>query len=213
MHSVVVRQLGLQDYLPVWKAMQSFTDSRGVDSLDEIWVLEHFPVFSLGRSAKDEVFDSGGISVVQSDRGGKVTYHGPGQLVVYTLFDLSRNKLGIRQLVSALEQVVVDFLAGFGVKAYADRQAPGVYVDGCKLASLGLRVRKGRCFHGLSVNVDMDLSPFKLISPCGLEGVSMTQVRDLGISLSMSEVCDALLDGLFRHFQYNVVPGSKLELL
>jgi lipoyl(octanoyl) transferase len=187
--SVQVTEPGLRDYVPVWRDMQSFTEQRDADSADQVWLLQHPPVFTLGMNGRREhLLEPGDIPVVEVDRGGQVTYHGPGQLVAYTLLDLRRRGLGIRRLVDVLEQSVVDWLGSHGVTARARREAPGVYVDGAKVAALGLRVRRGCSYHGLSLNVDMDLAPFARINPCGYEGLAVTQLRDLGIRLSVEEV-------------------------
>jgi lipoyl(octanoyl) transferase len=176
---LMVRHMGLRDYLPVWQAMRDFTDQRSVDTTDEIWLVEHPPVFTQGQAGKPEhVLARGDIPLVETDRGGQVTYHGPGQLVVYPLLDLRRLKLGVRDLVTQLEETTVAVLADYGVTAAARPDAPGVYVDGRKIASLGLRVRRGCSFHGLALNVDMDLAPFLRINPCGYNGLQMTQLSN-----------------------------------
>lgn len=178
---LVIRDLGLQDYTQVWQAMQHFTDQRGADTPDELWLLEHPGVFTQGQAGKAEhLLLPGDIPVVKVDRGGQVTYHGPGQLVVYVLIDLKRRNMGVRQLVTLLEQVLIELLANYQITATAKPDAPGVYVDGAKIASLGLRVRKGCTFHGLALNVDMDLTPFSRINPCGYAGMKMIQSKDLG---------------------------------
>ena len=175
-----MRQLGLQDYRPVWQSMTDFTNQRTPETPDELWLVEHPPVFTQGQAGKPEhLLLPGDIPVIQTDRGGQVTYHGPGQLVAYPLLDLRRLKLGVRDLVSAIEQTIVATLAVYGIEAYPKPDAPGVYVAGDKIASLGLRVRRGCSFHGLALNVDMDLEPFQRINPCGYEGLAMTQMRDL----------------------------------
>jgi len=175
-----VRVLGRRDYVSVWRAMQAFTENRDIDSGDELWLVEHPPVYTLGLNGKPEhVLDPGAIPVVAVDRGGQVTYHGPGQIVAYALLDLRRLGLGPRQLVMALEQAVIDILAGYGIEAASRREAPGVYVDGAKIAAVGLRVRRGCCYHGLSFNVAMDLEPFSRINPCGYPGMAVTQLADL----------------------------------
>lgn len=175
-----MRQLGLQDYRPVWQSMTDFTNQRTPETPDELWLVEHPPVFTQGQAGKPEhLLLPGDIPVIQTDRGGQVTYHGPGQLVAYPLLDLRRLKLGVRDLVSAIEQAIVATLAVYGIEAYPKPDAPGVYVAGDKIASLGLRVRRGCSFHGLALNVDMDLEPFQRINPCGYEGLAMTQMRDL----------------------------------
>jgi lipoyl(octanoyl) transferase len=177
---LIIRDLGQREYLPTWRAMQAFTDRRAADTADEIWLLEHPPVFTLGRAGKTEhLLNPGDIPVVHIDRGGQVTYHGPGQLVVYLLLDLKRLGLGIRPLVEHIENAVIALLADYGITARARREAPGVYVNDNKVAALGLRVRRGGCYHGLSLNVDMDLKPFERINPCGHPGLQVTQIRDL----------------------------------
>ncbi len=177
----IVRRLGLVEYQPTWRAMQRFTDERDASTPDEIWFLEHPPVFTLGMNASPtHVLAPGDIPVVQIDRGGQVTYHGPGQLVVYPLVDLRRAGLGVRDLVTALERSVIGLVAEFGIAAESRRNAPGVYVGGKKLASVGIRVRRGASYHGLALNVNLDLEPFRRINPCGHEGLEMTQLKDLG---------------------------------
>jgi lipoyl(octanoyl) transferase len=191
---MLVRHLGQVEYERTWREMQSFTDSRSADTPDEVWYLQHAPVFTLGRNGKPEhLLDTGEIPVIQVDRGGQVTYHGPGQLVVYPLLDLTRLQLGVQSLVRILEQTVIDLLAGHGVTATRRNKAPGVYVDDRKIAALGLRVRRGCCFHGLSLNMDMDLAPFSMINPCGYPGMQVTQLADLGVTQP--------LDTISRQFQ------------
>jgi lipoyl(octanoyl) transferase len=183
MQSPVIRRLGQVEYEPTWRRMQAFTEARGPDQPDELWILEHPPVFTLGLNGRREhLLAPGEIPVVQVDRGGQVTYHGPGQLVVYPLLDLGRCGLGVRELVCALERAVIRCVAGYGITAAGDRNAPGVYVDGRKLASIGLRIRRNCCYHGLALNVDMDLEPFRRINPCGFQGLEVTQLADLGVS-------------------------------
>ena len=195
----VIRHLGLVEYEPTWRAMQRFTDERDASTPDEIWFLEHPPVFTLGMNASAaHVLAPGDIPVVQIDRGGQVTYHGPGQLVVYPLIDLRRAGLGIRDLVTALERSVIDLASEFGVSAECRRSAPGVYVDGRKLASVGIRVRRGASYHGLAVNVSLDLEPFKRINPCGYEGLEMTQLGALGGPDTVAAAGAALQPHLLR---------------
>lgn len=183
-----VQWLGRVDYEPTWRAMQRLTDERDADTPDEIWLLEHPPVFTLGMNADPRhVLLAGDIPVVQIDRGGQVTYHGPGQLVVYPLIDLRRAGLGVRDLVTALERAVVSYAATLGIAAAARREAPGVYVAGAKLASVGVRIRRGASYHGLALNVEMDLEPFQRINPCGYEGLAMTQLAALGSTYGGSE--------------------------
>jgi len=177
----LVRWLGRVPYEPTWRAMQRFTETRDAGTRDEIWLLEHDPVFTLGMNAdRTHVLAPGDIPVVQIDRGGQVTYHGPGQLVVYPLIDVRRANLGVRALVAALEGAVIDYAAGFGIQAKCRAGAPGVYVDGAKLASVGLRVRRNGSYHGLAFNIRMDLEPFARINPCGYAGLAMTQLSALG---------------------------------
>jgi lipoyl(octanoyl) transferase len=187
--SLTVRRLGRVDYQPVWHEMQSFTNSRTANTPDELWFLEHPPVFTLGRNTKAEhLLDTGSIPVIQVDRGGQVTYHGPGQLIAYTLLDIRRRQLGVQSLVRTLEQAVIDLLADYRIAARRRDKAPGVYVDKRKIAALGLRVRKGCTFHGLSLNVDMDLAPFSMINPCGYRGLEVTRLTDLGITDPMATI-------------------------
>ncbi|OHC29891.1 MAG: octanoyltransferase [Pseudomonadales bacterium RIFCSPHIGHO2_02_FULL_60_43] len=198
------RELGQVDYEPTWHAMQRFTDTRGADTPDEIWLLEHSPVFTQGQAGKAEhVLFPGDIPVVQVDRGGQVTYHGPGQLVAYLLLDVRRSGIGVRELVSRIERSLIDLLASYGVNANAKPDAPGVYVDGAKIASLGLRIRNGRSFHGLALNVDMDLQPFQRINPCGYAGMAMTQLADqVAGPIELSEVSARLREQLVKHLDY-----------
>ncbi len=189
----ILRWLGRADYEPTWRAMQSFTDKRTASTPDEIWFLEHPPVFTLGMNAAPEhVLGAGDIPVVQIDRGGQVTYHGPGQLLVYPLLDVRRAGLGVRQLVMALENAIIDVLASWNITGLARRDAPGVYVNGRKVASIGLRIRRGSSYHGLAFNVAMDLEPFQRINPCGYRGLEVTDLRSLGVDASVQEVADAL---------------------
>lgn len=177
---LVVKNLGRQDYEPVWKAMHTFTDERDENSCDEVWLVEHNPVFTQGQAGKEEhVLAAGDIPVVKSDRGGQVTYHGPGQLVAYVLINLRRKKIGVRELVTHIENTVINTLSQFTIESAARPDAPGVYVDNKKICSLGLRIHKGCSFHGLALNVNMDLSPFLRINPCGYAGMEMIQLHDL----------------------------------
>jgi lipoyl(octanoyl) transferase len=197
------RELGQVPYEPTWHAMQHFTDSRVVDTPDEIWLLEHPPVFTQGQAGKAEhVLFPGDIPVVKVDRGGQVTYHGPGQLVAYLMLDVRRSSLGVRELVSRIELSLIELLASYGVQAEAKPDAPGVYVDGAKIASLGLRIRNGRSFHGLALNVDMDLQPFQRINPCGYAGMAMTQLRDQVGPIEFAEVSARLRAQLVTHLDY-----------
>jgi lipoyl(octanoyl) transferase len=191
--SPLLKYLGSVPYEPTWRAMQRFTDERDATTRDEIWFLEHPPVFTLGINGKPEhVLAAGDIPVVQIDRGGQVTYHGPGQLVVYPLIDLRRRQLGVRELVTALENAVINTAAHWGVVAVARREAPGVYVEGRKLASVGLRIRRGSSYHGLAFNVSMDLQPFERINPCGYEGLQVIDLKSIGVTQSVAGVASAM---------------------
>ena len=195
----IVRHLGLVEYEPTWRAMQRFTAQRDAGTADEIWFLEHPPVFTLGVSAsRAHLLSPGDIPVVQIDRGGQVTYHGPGQLVVYPLVDLARAMLGVREFVSALEYAVIGLAADYGIAAESRRDAPGVYVEGRKLASIGVRVRRGGSYHGLALNVGLDLAPFSRINPCGYAGLQMTQLSELGGPREVNECARALEPHLRR---------------
>ena len=184
----IVKRLGCVDYLPTLDAMKHFTAGRTVETADELWLLEHPPVYTLGQGAEHGPVGNG-IPVVKADRGGDITYHGPGQLVVYTLIDLGRRGIKVRQFVSILEQAVIDLLGGRGERKTG---APGVYVGGAKIAALGIRVRQGRAYHGLALNVDMDLSPFSAIDPCGYPGLAVTQTRDIGMNDSLATAGERL---------------------
>ncbi len=200
---VKVRQLGEVDYQNSWQKMQDFTDARQPDTADELWFLQHPSVYTLGKNGKPEhVLNAAGIPVINSDRGGQVTYHGPGQIVVYTLLDLRRLNIGVRQLVTVLEQSIINLLADYGVRSNARRDAPGVYVNNAKIAALGLRVRKGCSFHGLALNVDMDLEPFSRINPCGYEGLEVTQLKNLLADVKIKKVIDDLQQSLLKNLNY-----------
>jgi lipoyl(octanoyl) transferase len=191
---IVIRVLGRQDYEPVWRAMQQFTDRRDSSTPDEIWFAEHPPVFTLGlNAAREHLLAPGDIPVIQVDRGGQVTYHGPGQLMVYPLIDLQRSGIGVRALVSALEQSVVDLAGDHGIVAAARRDAPGVYVDGKKIASVGLRIRRGASYHGMAINVSLDLEPFTRINPCGFAGLQVTDLHSLGVDDSIDALRERVL--------------------
>ena len=193
----IVRSLGRVEYVPTWRAMQDFTARRTADTLDEIWRVEHPPVYTQGQAGRPEhLIASTDIPVVPIDRGGQITYHGPGQVVVYVLVDLRRRGYGIRELVTRMEQAVIDVLAAQGIIAARLAGAPGVYVDGAKIAALGLRVKHGCTYHGLAFNVDMDLAPFAAINPCGYPGMRVTQCRDLGVKLSPPQAGQALAQAL-----------------
>jgi lipoyl(octanoyl) transferase len=191
------------DHETVWRAMQAFTDSRDENTADEIWLVEHPPVFTQGQAGRAEhLLAPGDIPVIQVDRGGQVTYHGPGQIVAYTLIDIRRLELGVRELVTGIEDAILAVLDGYGVKAQRLAGAPGIYVDGVKIASLGLRVRKGKSFHGLALNVNMDLEPFQRINPCGYEGMQVTNLSALS-DADFREVEDRLIAGLGTVLGYN----------
>ena len=199
------RELALLDYEPTWLAMQRFTDQRKdrPETQDEIWLVEHPPVFTQGQAGKAEhLLLPGDIPVVKSDRGGQVTYHGPGQLVAYLMLDVRRLGFGVRELVSRMERCLIELLASYGVSAHAKPDAPGVYVNGAKIASLGLRIRNGCSFHGLALNVDMDLEPFRRINPCGYAGLAMTQLRDHAGPIEFAEVGARLRSQLVKHLDY-----------
>jgi len=204
--TLFIRQLGLQDYEPVWRQMQQFTDQRDESTEDELWLVEHPPIFTLGMNGKPEhLLDPGEIPVIKIDRGGQVTYHGPGQLVAYLLIDIKRRKLGIRAMVEKIEQAIIDLLADYQIQARGRRDAPGVYVGDAKIAALGLRVRRGCTFHGLALNVNMDLEPYSRINPCGYAGLEVTQLSDLGGPDAIEAVTKPLTQYLARHLAYNGV--------
>lgn len=206
---VTIRHLGLQPYLETWEAMKTFTANRGPDTPDELWCLEHPRVYTQGQAGKAEhILAPGDIPVVQVDRGGQVTYHGPGQLVVYLLIDLHRAHFGVRHLVTAIEESIVELLADLDIEAAPRADAPGVYTQGTKIASLGLRIRRGCSFHGLALNVDMDLEPFRRINPCGLAGMPMSQVVDYAPRASMRTVQDTLVDILARRLNLRVTQNA-----
>lgn len=197
--SIVVNRLGRVDYAPTFQAMQDFTATRTAETPDELWIVEHPPVYTLGQAGKPEhILRDVGIPLVQIDRGGQVTYHGPGQVVIYLLLDLARRKIKVRELVSAIEQAVIDLLAAHGVTAERRDGAPGVYVGPAKVAALGLRIRNGCSYHGVSLNVDMDLAPFAAINPCGYPGLQVIQTRDLGIPLTAFEAGEQLSQQLLQ---------------
>jgi lipoyl(octanoyl) transferase len=190
---VIIRRLGRVEYEPTWRAMQHFTEERGPATADEIWLLEHPPVFTLGMAAdRSHLLSPGDIPVVQTDRGGQVTYHGPGQLIAYALLDLRRLGLNVRDLVTRLEQSVIHLVRNHGIEAFGRRDAPGVYVQGRKLASVGMRIRRGCSYHGLALNVDMDLAPFARINPCGMVNLEVTRLVDLGIAGGVAQCADEL---------------------
>jgi len=204
----LLKWLGQVEYEPTWRAMQALTDSRDQDARDEIWFLEHPPVFTLGLNAAPEhVLAPGDIPLVQIDRGGQVTYHGPGQLVVYPLLDLRRTRLGVRELVVGLENAVIAYLATKNVVGVGKRDAPGIYVDGRKLGSIGLRIRRGCSYHGLAFNIAMDLSPFQRINPCGFRGLEVIDLAALGVHTTPHEVARKLAPHLLREFHFPDSPS------
>jgi lipoyl(octanoyl) transferase len=202
--SPTIRFMGLVEYQPTWDAMKQFTAQRTADTRDEIWLVQHPPVYTQGQAGKPEhLLRTTGIPVIKIDRGGQITYHGPGQIVMYLLLDLRRWRLNVRQLVRLMEQSVIDLLAEYGITAQGRIDAPGVYVNEKKIAALGLKIRNGCCYHGLSFNVDMDLAPFENINPCGYTGLRVTQARDLGIAASadklQTELAQLMVRGLEQH--------------
>lgn len=206
---MIVRHLGQQQYQTVWQQMLQFTAKRNATTPDEIWLLQHPPIYTLGRSAaKEHLLCPGDIPVLRVDRGGQVTYHGPGQLVLYILFDLHRAHLGVRHLVRLLEGSVIDLLQPYGIVAQRRTGAPGIYVEGHKLASVGLRVTHGRTLHGMSINVDMDVEPFSRINPCGHADLTVTQLRDLAVHLSTAEVGERLAALLTQQLDIHQLPGQ-----
>ena len=213
----LIRHLGLAPYEPTWRAMQKFTDERDVSTTDEIWFVEHPPVFTLGMNAgREHVLSPGDIPVVQIDRGGQVTYHGPGQLVVYLLVDLRRRRLGVRELVMALENAVIAYVAELGVAAQGSRAAPGVYVGGAKLASVGLRIRRGASYHGLALNVAVDLAPFERINVCGHRGLAVTRLTDhvpalTGDAASGTGVSAGIIDVVVQGLTPHLLRELKFE--
>lgn len=204
-----VRRLGRRDYEPVWRAMQSFTDTRGDDTVDELWLVEHPPVFTQGQAGKAEhVLAPGDIPVIPVDRGGQVTYHGPGQIVAYPLVDLKRLGVGVKQFVHRIEETLIHVLARYGVQGERVEGAPGIYVDGAKIASLGLRVRRGCTFHGLAFNVDMDLEPFSRINPCGFAGLEVIRLTDLA-EVEFRAVEDHLVRELAEQLGYDSIEDAE----
>ncbi|ALN79009.1 lipoyl(octanoyl) transferase [Lysobacter antibioticus] len=207
-----MRDLGRQPYEPVWRAMQAFTDARDADTPDELWLVEHDPVFTLGQAGKDEhVLMPGDIPVIHVDRGGQVTYHGPGQIVLYPLLDLRRLKVGVREYVDRIEQAVIDTLAEWNIEGARRDGAPGVYVAGAKVMALGIRVRRGCTFHGLAFNIAMDLEPYRRINPCGYQGLQVTSVVDLGGPSGLDQVKPVLVAQLARQFGLAVEDAEPLS--
>lgn len=204
--TLLVKTLGQQPYEPVWQAMQSFTEQRTSETLDEIWLLEHDPVFTLGRNAKKEhILNAGDIPIIEIDRGGQVTYHGPGQLIVYLMIDIKRRALGVRKLVTLIEQSIISTLNEYQLNARAKQQAPGVYIGDAKIAALGLRIKKGCSFHGLSLNLSMNLTPFKQINPCGYKELEVVQLSDYIEDVELSKVQQQVIFYLSKNLAYKKV--------
>ncbi|KXU34263.1 octanoyltransferase [Ventosimonas gracilis] len=214
MDELIVRELGLHDYFPVWQAMQRFTDTRTGQNSDELWLLQHAPVFTLGQAGKlEHLLAPGDIPLIKVDRGGQVTYHGPGQLIAYLLLDIRRKAKGVRDLVRQMECSLMALLASYGISAQTKAGAPGVYVDDAKIASLGLRIRRGCSFHGLALNVAMDLEPFSRINPCGYQGLRITQMQDFIPLIDMAEVSSKLCSQLAATLGYpQIILGEALSL-
>lgn len=212
-NNLVIRRLGYCDYNATYAAMKTFTEYRSAHTSDEIWLVEHPPVFTLGRrGTMEHILDAGNISVIQADRGGQVTYHGPGQLVVYLLLDLQRRTIGIRSLVNTLQDSIMALLIDYGITSSTWGDAPGVYVNNRKIASIGLRVRRGCCYHGISVNIAMDLAPFKRINPCGYAGLEVTQISDLGGPDDVESVSIKLIDNLAQHLGYGNITSTDTAI-
>jgi lipoyl(octanoyl) transferase len=209
-NTLIVRQLGRQRYMPIWQKMQDFTDTRDENTPDEIWLVEHESVFTQGQAGKDEhLLAPGDIEVIKVDRGGQVTYHGPGQQMMYVLFNLRRLKIGVRELVTWLEECIIESLAEYGIEAYAKADAPGVYVNDSKIASLGLRVRRGCSFHGLALNVNMDLSPFLRINPCGYAGMNMVQTKELDGPQNLESAGEGLVKHMIKKLNATQVKHTE----
>jgi lipoyl(octanoyl) transferase len=209
-NTLIVRQLGRQRYMPIWQKMQAYTDTRDENSPDEIWLVEHDSVFTQGQAGKDEhLLAPGDIEVIKVDRGGQVTYHGPGQQMMYVLFNLRRLKIGVRELVTWLEECIIESLAEYGIDAYAKADAPGVYVNDSKIASLGLRVRRGCSFHGLALNVNMDLSPFLRINPCGYAGMNMVQTKELNGPQNLAQAGEGLVKHMIKKLNATQVKHTE----
>ncbi len=205
-HHFIVRTLGLSDYQATWQAMKDFTHTRTAETCDEIWLLQHFPVFTQGIAGKPEhLLYNHGITLIKTDRGGQITYHGPGQIIAYLLLDIRRLKFGVRELVRSMENAVIDLLKTYHINATARIEAPGVYVNNAKIAALGLKIKKNYCYHGIAINVDMDLTPFSYINPCGYQGLQVTQTKDLGIADGL----EILSTQLANQLQKKLLKGSS----
>ncbi len=204
--TLIIRDLGLQEYEPIWQAMQTFTAERDESTADELWCLEHPPVFTMGLNGKKEhILNIKNIPVINIDRGGQITYHAPGQLVIYTLIDLKRLNLGVKDLVNTIENAIIQLLESYGIDAQGKENAPGVYVNGDKIAALGLRIKRNKSYHGLSLNIDMDLNPFQQINPCGYAGLKVTQIKDLKPELNSTNIKNDLIKHLSQLLGYNEV--------
>jgi len=216
-NKLIIRDLGLQDYQPTWQAMQKFTAERDESTADELWYLEHPPVFTMGLNGKKKhLLNVGEIPVINIDRGGQVTYHAPGQLILYTLIDLTRLHLGVKDLVSAIEQAIIQLLKKYNIPAERKENAPGVYVNGAKIAALGLRIKRNKSYHGLSLNIDMDLSPFKKINPCGYEGMAVTQIKNFEEKINVNNLKNdltAYLAQLLGYNSHNIIVSEKANYL
>jgi len=213
-NKLIVRDLGLQEYSPIWQAMQDFTANRDETTPDELWCLEHPPVFTMGLNGKDEhLLNIKNIPVINIDRGGQVTYHGPGQLVIYTLIDLARLNIGVKDLVDSIEKSIIALLKQYNINAVGQEGAPGVYVNGKKIAALGLRIKRNKSYHGLSLNIDMDLSPFQQINPCGYEGMAVTQIKDLKPGHDLSHIKTDLTSHLSQLLGYNETDITTCQAL
>lgn len=203
-NKLIIRDLGLQEYQPIWKLMQDFTADRDETTVDELWCLEHPPVFTMGLNGKKKhLLNIKNIPVINIDRGGQVTYHGPGQLVIYTLIDLARLNFGVKDLVDSIEKSIIQLLKQYDVQALGKENAPGVYVDEKKIAALGLRIKRNKSYHGLSLNIDMDLTPFQQINPCGYSGLAVTQLKDLKPEFDLINVKTDLISHLSQFLGYN----------
>ena len=201
----IIKSLGMCDYQSTWQAMKSFTEDRTAHTQDQIWLLQHPPVFTQGIAGKPEhLLNDHGIPLIKTDRGGQITYHGPGQMIAYLLLDIRRLKLTVRELVRSMENAVIDVLKTYHIPATARTEAPGVYVDDAKIAALGLKIRKNYCYHGIALNVDMDLTPFSYINPCGYKGLRVTQIKDLSVNFTLERVAFQLADQL----QEKLLKGS-----
>lgn len=204
--TLIIRELGLQPYEPIWQAMKDFTDNRSAQTTDEVWFVQHYPVFTQGCAGKTEhLLAPGDIPVVQSDRGGQVTYHGPGQLITYLMIDVKRHHLGPRVLVTAIEESLIDLLKSYGITAYAKADAPGVYIDDAKIASLGLRIRRHASFHGFALNVQMDMAPFARINPCGYAGMKMTQLSSFIGDVDFNDLKKRIIEQLSEKLDYTSI--------